>query len=124
MGVVKDMSSRYEKYSAKMAPDRVGARYGAAKPIATSRFLEGTARVRPIVDIVKNVLDTLGVPAGQYAIYISFAQYIAKRANSYGSKTLDNRILGAKANWVARGADPAVLDAVVNVLRGFVPTGK
>lgn len=121
MPVVKDMSERYAKYSAKQTPERVGARYGASKPIATSRFIDGIASVRPLVDLAKKVLDNLGVPAGQYGIYISFVEYIAKRAVSYGSKTFDARVLGAKANWTARGADPAVLDAMVNLVRGYKP---
>lgn len=118
MGVVKDMATRYEKFTAKTAPDRVGSRYGAAKPIATSRFLEGITRIKPLVDTVKSLLDRLGVPAGHYGMYISFAEYIAKRAQSYSDKTLDNRILGAKANWVARGADPTILDAIINIIKG------
>lgn len=122
MPTVRDMSTRYDKYSLKQTGERVGSRYTASKSIAVSRYIDGIASVRPIVDTVKKALDASGVPAGQYALYLSFAQYVAKRMVSYGGATLDNRVLGAMANWTARGADPAVLEKVVNILRGYKPT--
>jgi len=33
-------------------------------------------------------------------------------------------LAGLKANWVARGADPAVLDKLVALIRGYVVTER
>lgn len=121
MPSVKSLAERYEKFKAKTAPDRVGTRFEAAKPVALGRFIDGAAPVVSVRELVRDLLSSLGVPAGDWSLYISFAQYVAARVGGYGDRTLARRILGAKANWVARGADPAVLDKLVSMICGSVP---
>lgn len=121
MPAVKSITERYEKFKAKMAPDRVGSRYDAVKSIALERYLEGSAGIVSIREHARDLLSHLGVPAGDWPIYLSFVLYLVTKENNYSGKTLAKRILGAKANWVARGADPAILDKLVRMVFGTHP---
>lgn len=121
MPVVRDLSTRYAKYMAKMDPDRVSARYEAVKQIAISRYLEGVAPIRSAVESVKALLDSEGVPAGDYALYISFAETLLKRMRSYNGATFMNVALGLKQYWINKGADPLILDKVIALITGTTP---
>jgi len=118
MPVVKTWLIDYAKFSAKTAPDRVGTRYEASKSIATSRYSDAVANIVTVRELARNVLSDAGVPAGQWALYLSFVQYITKFAYSFVDETLKKRIAGAKARCTAMGADPAILDKLVNIVFG------
>lgn len=112
---VVSFQERYQHFAAKTAPDRVGPRYGASKSLAIQRFIEGSSKRVSVRELVRNILDTAGVPAGQWALYLSFAQKASMFAESYSGETLKKRLDGLKANWVARGADPAILEKIMSV---------
>lgn len=118
MPKVTTLTERYEKYSAKTTPERVGARYEASKTIAIKRMREGSSKIVSIRELVRSILDTAGVPAGQWAIYLSFAQRMASMTNSYTGPTLIRRVEGMKAGWLAKGADPAILEKIVKLFTG------
>lgn len=122
MPSVKSIDERYEKFKAKTAPDRVGTRFDAVKSIALERYIHGSAAVVSIREQVRNLLSSLGVPAGDWALYMSFANYIAGKVDKYFDKTMAARLLGAKANWTIRGADPSVLNKIISMIYGSVPT--
>lgn len=122
MPVVRNLAQRYEKFRAKTAPDRVGSRYDASKSIALERYLEGVTPSVSLREQARSLLDTLGVPAGHWAVYLSFIQHLSTKINKYDSATFDRFVSAVKLNWTIRGADPAVLDKLIMLVRGRVPT--
>lgn len=121
MPIVADMQTRYQKYVAKMSPDRVGTRYDAVKDIALNRYLEGVALIRPAVEHAKAILDELGVPPGEYGLYLAFIQSLLSKMRSYNGKTFENVVLGMKQMWINKGADPTILDTLINLVTGKTP---
>lgn len=122
MPVVRDLATRYTKYMAKMDPERVSARYEAVKQIAINRYIEGVAPIRAGVESVKALLDSIGVPAGDYAIYISFAEALLKKMRSYNGATFRNVAFGMKTYWVNKGGDPEILNKVIALITGVTTT--
>ncbi len=118
MPITKTLSDRFEKYVAKTPADVTGARFAAAKPVALTRFIEGSSVIAAIVDATKKILAAEGVPAGAYGVYISFAEKAAKAAFSHEGATLKNFVAGIKAEFAAKGADPAVLDKIAVLITG------
>jgi len=118
MPITKTLSDRFEKYVAKTPPDVTGARFAATKPVAVNRFIEGSSVMAAIVDATKKILAASGVPAGAYGVYIAFAERAAKASFSHEGTTLKNFVAGLKAEYVAKGADPAVLDKIAVLITG------
>lgn len=119
----KTLAERYSKFVAKMAPDRVGTRYEAAKPVALNRYVENISGIVDIRERVRHLLSTMGVPSAEWALYISFAQKVASFAQHLSGDTLIARVEGAKANFVARGADPDILTKLTNLITGGIGGG-
>ncbi len=117
-GPPKTLQDRFEKFTAKTSPDVMGARYAASKDIALPRFLEGSSAMAAIIELSRNILETAGVPAGQQGVYFAFAQKARKAAWSHSGTTLQNFIEGLKAEFVAKGCDPAVLDKIAALIAG------
>jgi len=118
MPITKTLQDRFEKFSAKTPPDVTGARYAASKEIALPRFLEGSSAMAVIVELTRNILETAGVPAGHQGVYFGFAQRARKLAWSHSGDTLAKFIEGLKAEYVAKGCDPAILDKIAALIVG------
>jgi len=116
MPLVKTLQDRINKYAAKTAPDRVGTRYGAVKNLAINRYIDGISFTRTIVERARSILETEGVPAAFHGVYYGFVQQLAKFARSHFGKELDDIIAGKKAEFVAKGCDPAILDKLANLI--------
>jgi len=110
------LGEQIQRFSAKTAPDRVGGRYDAAKSIAIARYIDNHAPFSVLVDLIKNILASKGVPSGMYGIYIAFGEQLLKKAQKHGGKTLDKIVLGLKHKFIAKGADPEILDLIANLV--------
>jgi len=118
MPLTKGLKERYEKYTAKTAPDIVAARYAAAKDLAVKRQLAGAGPIAEIIELARNILESEGVPAAQQGIYFAFVEKVRKAAFSHSGTTLSNFVQGLKALFTQRGCDPAVLDLLSKLIVG------
>ena len=118
MPIVKTLADRVEKFKAKTAPDRVGSRYGAVKDIAVSRYVDNVADITAVRERCRIILEASGVPAGQHGVYYAFVFKAVKAAQSHTGATLIKVIEGLKQRFVAKGADPAILDILGNLVTG------
>jgi len=116
MPYVVPLGEQIQRFSAKTAPDRVGTRYEAAKSIAIARYIDNHAPFSVLVDLIKDILASKGVPSGMYGIYIAFGEQLLKKAQKHVGGTLDKAVLGLKQKFVAKGADPAILDMIANLV--------
>jgi len=113
--IVKTLADRVESYKAKTAPDRVGTRYGAVKELAVNRYIGGVGSIVAIREIVRNILESNGVPASAQGVYYAFAFKLASKGFSHSGKEFDDIVAGLKAWFTAKGADPAVLDKIASL---------
>ncbi len=122
MPLVKDLRERVDKYIAKTPADQTGARYGAAKPIAVARFTEGAAAIFEFRELVRNVLESKGVPSGQQGAYYGFAHIIRKLAWSHTGPTLEAHVNGVIQDFATgKGCDPTILKTIASMILGKVP---
>jgi len=123
MPVVRKTADRLEKYELKYADATTAtARLTAVKTVMDLRYEAGSSPIVNAVDIVRNIVESEGVPAGLHALYYSFGQLVAKLMFSHTGTTLDKAIAGLKGMWVtAYGADSTILDKIITAILGAVP---
>jgi len=121
MPLVKGLRDRVDKFVAKTPPDQTGARYGAVKPIAVGRFTDFASGPVEFRELVRNVLESAGVPAGQQGVYYAFALKCRKALFSHSGPTLKAVINGLIADFATgKGADPAILKKIAAMILGEV----
>jgi len=118
MPIVKTLADRVEKFKAKTPPDQTGTRYGAVKELASGRFIEGAGVIAAVRERVRDILEREGIPASDHGVYYAFAFKCASKALSHSGVELAAVVEGIKAWFVAKGADPAVLDKIANLIVG------
>lgn len=118
MPIVKTLSDRVQKFQAKTAPDRVGARYGAVKSIAGNRYIEGAGLITAVREKIRDILERNGVPAAVHGVYYAFGFKLASKALSHYGPELDAIAEGLKAWFTAKGCDPAILDQIAALIIG------
>jgi len=122
MPIVKSLADMERKYYTKYDGANVTARLTAVKSIMDARYEGAVSTIYNVVETVRDVLSSEGVPTGQWAMYMSFGQIIAKLTFSHKNLTLQKEIAGVKNYFVtAYKADPAVLDKIVTAILGIVP---
>ncbi|RLG59002.1 hypothetical protein DRN86_04910 [Candidatus Geothermarchaeota archaeon] len=118
MPIVKTLSDRVQKYIAKTPADQTGTRYGAVKTLAVNRFIEGAGIMAAVRERVRDILEREGVPAADHGVYYAFAFKLASKALSHAGPELDAIAAGLKSWFVAKGADPAILDKIASLIVG------
>jgi len=118
MPIVKTLADRVEKFRLKTPPDQTGTRYGAVKDLAVGRFIEGAGVIAAVRERVRDILEREGVPATDHGVYYAFAFVATSKALSHSGAELDAIIAGLKAKYTAKGADPAILDKIANLIVG------
>ncbi len=111
-GLVKLAEDMYAKFTGKTAPDRVGRRYGLAKPIATSLYAANGLAARVIVEKTRSILTAEDVPSGKWGVHIAFALKLNKALDAYSGMIPASIVEGFKKEYALKGADPAVLDKI------------
>ena len=121
MPLVKGLRDRVDKFTAKTPADQTGARYGAVKDIAVGRFTEWASGPVEFRELVRNVLESEGVPAGQQGMYYAFAFKCRKALFSHSGPTLKAVINGLINDFTTgKGADPAILKKIATMILGEV----
>jgi hypothetical protein len=123
MPFVRKIADRLEKYDIKY-PDAatMTARITAVKPIMDLRYQAASSPIVNVVDIVRGIIESEGVPTGLHALYYAFGQILAKLMFSHTGATLNKEIVGLKNMWViAYGADAKILDKIITAVLGAVP---
>jgi len=121
MPLVKGLRDRVDKFSAKTPADQTGTRYGAVKDIAVGRFTEWASGPVEFRELVRNVLEKEGVPAGQQGMYYAFAFKCRKALFSHSGPTLKAVINGLINDFTTgKGADPAILKKIATMILGEV----
>jgi hypothetical protein len=123
MPLVRKIADRLEKYNIKY-PDAATqtARITAVKPIMDLRYQAASSPIVNVVDTVRGIIESAGVPSGFHGIYYAFGQILAKLMFSHSGATLNKEVVGLKNMWVtAYGADPAILDQIITAVLGTVP---
>jgi len=123
MPFVRRIADRLEKYEAKY-PDAatMTARITAVKTLMDLRYEAASSPVVNVVDIVRGIIESEGVPSGLHALYYSFGQLVAKLQFSHTGPTLNKELVGLKQMWAtAYGADTAILDKIITAILGEVP---
>jgi len=119
---VRNVADMIEKYTAKYDGANVTARLTAVKPLMDLRYEAASSPVVNNVEIVRNILESAGVPTGTHGIYYAFGQLVAKAAFSHSGLTLQKVVAGLKKYFVtAHGADPTILDSIIAELTGVTP---
>jgi Ran GTPase-activating protein (RanGAP) involved in mRNA processing and transport len=116
MPLVKSAGDMVQMFSAKTAPDRVAARYGAARDLAIQKYITYATPFRIVVEMAREKLIKLGVPSGRWGVHFAFVEVLKKIAMAYKGIVPENIINALKAEYVAKGADPAVLDELVKIV--------
>jgi len=118
---VKDLRERTDKFIAKTAADRVGTRYGAVKDLAVGRFTSYASSIVEFRELVRNLLNKEGVPAGQQGAYFAFAMRLRSKAFSHQGTTLKDYVNGIIQDFTTgKGCDPAILKKIASMLLGEV----
>jgi hypothetical protein len=116
MPIVKSAGDMAQMFSAKTTPERVAARYEAAKNIAITKYINYAMPFRAVVERVRELLIALGVPQGLWGVHIAFALVLLRLARATKGRLPDHIIAGVKSEYVAKGADPAILDKIVSLV--------
>ena len=111
-----------EKYVLKYDGDNVTARITAVKDIMDARYESASSPVVNVVETVRSILETNGVPAGLHGPYYAFAQELARLMFSHSGATLDFLVAGKKSYYItAHGLDATILDKIILAVLGAVP---
>ncbi len=122
MPIVRTFADAREKYVTKYDGANVTARLTAVGEIKNRRYQAGSSTIYNIVETVRGILESSGVPALAHGMYYAFAQKITKLTFSHSGATLSQMVSGLKAQWVtAYKADPAILDKIILAVLGTVP---
>jgi len=118
----RGLVEQFEKYRTKYSGDNVRLALTAVADLMGIAYQAGSSGIYDIVERVRGLLDSEGVPSPLWAKYLSFAQRLLSKSYSYGGKTLLAEAAALKQEWVtAFKADPAILDAIVNLVTGVTP---
>jgi len=118
---VKDLRERVDKYVAKTPADQTGTRYGAVKDLAVGRFTSYASSVVEFRELVRNVLNKEGVPAGQQGVYFAFAMRLRSKVFSHSGTTLKDYVNGIIQDFTTgKGADPTILKKIASMILGEV----
>lgn len=122
MPIVKLLGDMLDKYAVKYSGENVKTVLEAIKTLMDSKYEASIAVIYDVVERARGVLDAEGVPSIFWGVYLSFAQRLAKRTFSLKTAALQKEASALKAEWVtAHGADPDILDKIINVIIGTVP---
>jgi len=118
----RSLMDMLEKYTKKYNADNVRTALTAVKEIMDTRYEGAVATITQVVETVRDILSNEGVPAGQWAPYIAFAEELAAKTFSHCGLTLQKFASGLKQQYItAHNCDPAILDKVIEAIIGTLP---
>lgn len=112
---------RYQKFEKKWNPTVIGTRFTDVRDVALARAQEGLITFATIDQLVGPILDAYGVTGTDRGKYLGFAKKLLKHALRHKGEAAKKFASGLKQYYVtAMGADPAILDEIINVVMGWV----
>jgi len=113
-------SDRVAKYAAKFVPETVAARFTQVRDVAIARAQEGLTMWSAIQELVRPILDKYGVAGPQRAVYIGYANKLAKHAFRQAGEAGVKIAEALKQYYVtAFNADPVILTEINQVIIGY-----
>lgn len=121
MPIYRTGQQRFAKYQAKYDPTTIGARFTQVQSVALARAQEGLITFEGVQAIVRPILDKYGVSGTDRAKYLGFANKLLRHVSRASGDAAAKIASGLKAFYVtALGADPAILDEIIQVVSGWV----
>jgi hypothetical protein len=121
MPLYRTGGDRFQKYQKKYNPTVIGQRFTDVQEVALARAQEGLIVMATIDQLVGPVLDQYGITGPGRALYLAFAKKLARHMLRHKGEAGKKLAQGLKSYWVtAFGADPAVLDEIINIVAGWV----
>jgi len=122
MAQTKSFYGMTQKYDIKYDGDNVTTKLTAVKDIMVARYEASSSVIYNAVETARDVLSNEGVPTGQWAPYIAFAEVLAKLTFSHKGATLSKEVAGLKSAYVTmHGCDGTVLDKIIQSILGTLP---
>jgi len=114
---------RINKYINKVDPETIKAHFSALKPSMVEQISNIFPLLYQMEVATKTVLDSNGVPMGNYPMYLSFARQVWRKINitRIGGTTLDNEIGILLHIWTQRGLDSTILRQILRDVFGYLP---
>lgn len=117
MPLYKTGLAMFQKYQAKYDPTTIGNRFTQVQAVALARAQEGMVTVATIRDLVRPLLDEVGISGGQRGTYLAFAMAILKHALRVKGEAAVNVANGLKSYFVqAYGLNPEICDRIINLV--------
>jgi len=112
---------RFSKYSAKLVPETIAARFTQVREVALDRAQEAMIKFATIQELVRPILDKHGVSGPDRAKYLAFANKLARHMERVTGPAGTKVAEGLKAYFVsAYAADPKVIDEIIEIVAGAV----
>ena len=121
MPLYRTGQARFAKWRSKYDPATVSARFTQVAAVAEARAQEGLTTYASVQELVRGILDKYGVNGPDRAKYLGFANKLLNHSlRAKGDATI-KLAQGIKQFYVtAFGADPAILDEIIQVVTGWV----
>lgn len=100
---------RLRKYSAKMDPDTIRARFAAHRDTMVEQEEAIFGEIVLVESKAKKVCENAGIPSMQIPAYLNFARQCYKYDKKFSGTTKDNEITFWFNHWVSRGYNATVL---------------
>jgi hypothetical protein len=122
MPMYRTGQARFAKWRSKYDPATVSARFTQVATIAEARAQEGLTTYASVQELVRGILDVHGVSGPDRAKYLGFANKLLNHSLRAKGDAATKIAQGLKQLYVtAFGADPAILDEIIQVVTGWIP---
>jgi hypothetical protein len=121
MPLYRTGQARFIKWRRKYDPATVGARFSQVADVAEARAQEGLTIYASMQEMVRGILDKYGVNGPDRAKYLGFANKLLNHSLRAKGEAAVKLAQGIKQFYVtAFGADPTILDEIIQVVTGWV----
>lgn len=117
-----DLVLQIRKYKTKYDGTNVTNKVTAIKDtVMIPRYEAAISVITPDREVVRQVLEELGVDPGKHGIYYAFGLALSSAKFSHSGAVLAKIAAALKARFVGLGADPAVIDEITKAIIGTAP---
>lgn len=112
MKLVRKAETRKRRYEASLHAERIGAKFGAQKPIMTELEGEYLGQIALVESKVKSIVEAAGVPSYLVAQYINVGRQCYSIARRFSQATRDAEAQHVVDHWASRGLNGTLLAQV------------
>jgi len=123
MPIVKTLNQMVDKYQTKYSGSNVTTDLTAEGDLPAKRYEEAMTIIYNAVETVREILGNNNVPPGQWAVYVSLGEELARLTYHFSGATLQTAA-NAKATYFIStyGANPSIVDQIVSAITGSSST--